>query len=235
VINRAITFLIGKGAASGAFSPSDIPGLKMWLKADALSLSNNDPVTSWTDLSGQNNHATQSSAGAKPTFKNDGAFPVVRFNGTTNLLNIFDCSALNEAEIFIVLRVANDPPADVAQSGLWTFGTDTNRTHFPYLDGNVYEQFGTTARKSVGNPTPDLSSAFRIYNAYSADSDYQVSLDKTPIFSTSSNTVGFTSTPLLGQSMPFTFFEGDMREIVFFDHKLAGAQRTNMENYLQTT
>lgn len=35
-----------------AFSPSDISGLSAWYKPESLQLNNNDPVSSWTDSSG---------------------------------------------------------------------------------------------------------------------------------------------------------------------------------------
>lgn len=65
------------------FSPSDIAGLKVWLKADALSLSNNDPVTTWTDSSGTGNSLTQGTAGAKPTYKTNifNGQPAISFDG----------------------------------------------------------------------------------------------------------------------------------------------------------
>lgn len=78
--------------------------LKLWLDASSLTLSDNDLVSEWTDLSGNNNHATQENDGNKPTFK-------------TNILNgrqviVFDDSALrtennfsfNDWSIFVVFK-----------------------------------------------------------------------------------------------------------------------------------
>jgi hypothetical protein len=44
------------------FSPSDITGLKVWLKADQIGGADNDPVGTWADQSGQANDFTQSGA-----------------------------------------------------------------------------------------------------------------------------------------------------------------------------
>ena len=41
-----------------AFSPLDLPGLKVWLRADAVTgLNDGDPVSTWSDTSGSGNHA----------------------------------------------------------------------------------------------------------------------------------------------------------------------------------
>ena len=73
----AVPFTVPGGG--GAFTPSDLTGLKLWLKADTgvyqdsagttPVASNNDPVGKWTDQSGQGNHFTQATAGSRPTYK----------------------------------------------------------------------------------------------------------------------------------------------------------------------
>lgn len=75
--------------SGSTFSPSDISGLKIWLKADSLVLSNNDPVTTWADSSGNSNDVTQGSAGAKPTYKTNihNGKPSLSFDGGDSLAN----------------------------------------------------------------------------------------------------------------------------------------------------
>lgn len=58
------------GGSRGGFTPSILPSLKLWLAADRIAgLSDGDPVTTWADLSGQGNNATQGTGAAKPLFK----------------------------------------------------------------------------------------------------------------------------------------------------------------------
>jgi len=80
-----------------AFSPDDVSGLSLWLKADALSLNDGDPVTTWTDSSTNSNDATQATAAKKPTFKTNivNSQPVVRFDGTDDELDITDSDELD--------------------------------------------------------------------------------------------------------------------------------------------
>lgn len=55
--------------ASRAFAPTDLSGLKLWLKADSLSLNDGDPVSTWADQSGNGHHATQGTGSRQPTLQ----------------------------------------------------------------------------------------------------------------------------------------------------------------------
>lgn len=83
--------LIRRALYSGrAFAPTDIAGLKLWLAADRISgLADGDPVGTWSDLSGQGNHATQATGSKKPTYKTgvQNGKPVVRGDGVDDLLD----------------------------------------------------------------------------------------------------------------------------------------------------
>jgi len=64
--------------------------LVLWLDASELTdIANNNNITTWTDLSGYNNHATQSASGSKPNLSNNtlNGLPVVTFNGSSEYLN----------------------------------------------------------------------------------------------------------------------------------------------------
>lgn len=96
------------GSAAGPpFTPTQITGLKLWLKADALVLSNNDPVASWTDSSGLNNHATQGTAGFRPIYKTNAintTLPVVRFDQTDDFLETPNFSLAQPCTVFVVTK-----------------------------------------------------------------------------------------------------------------------------------
>lgn len=71
------------------FSPLHISGLRLWLDASRITgLADGDPVGQWNDLSGNGNHATQTTAAKKPLYKTGilNGKPVVRFDGTDDLL-----------------------------------------------------------------------------------------------------------------------------------------------------
>src|SRR5687768_11145672 len=93
--------------------PSDIAGLKLWLKADAITgLADGDPVTTWADSSGEGNDFTQGTAGNKPIYKTSILFglPVVRFDGTDDVLLGGDLSAdfPSAATLFVLFKPNSD-------------------------------------------------------------------------------------------------------------------------------
>ena len=95
----------------GVFSPLDIAGCILWLKADAITgLSDDDPVTTWPDSSGNGNDATQATAGKKPLYKVgiQNGLPVVRADGTDDFMSLTGMTA--PAGGFTLIAVL-DPPA----------------------------------------------------------------------------------------------------------------------------
>lgn len=84
----------GQGRA-GAFTPDQIAGLQLWLRADAGTFqdtglttpaaADGDPVGGWQDQSGSGNHATQATAANKLALKLaiQNGLPVLRGNGTS--------------------------------------------------------------------------------------------------------------------------------------------------------
>src|SRR5205085_10552927 len=62
------------------FDPSTIPNMAVWLKADALSLSDGDPIGTWTDSSGNSHNGTQATTANKMIFKTNiqNGLPVAR-------------------------------------------------------------------------------------------------------------------------------------------------------------
>lgn len=82
-----------------AFSPLDIAGLQLWLRADAgayqdaamttPAVLDADPVGGWADQSGNGNHVTQATAGSRPILKLaiQNGLPVVRFDGADDYMS----------------------------------------------------------------------------------------------------------------------------------------------------
>jgi hypothetical protein len=73
-----------------SFVPSDVAGLLIWYKADALTgLVDGDPVASWPDSSGNSRTASQATGANQPTYKTNivNSLPVVRFDATNDNLN----------------------------------------------------------------------------------------------------------------------------------------------------
>ena len=209
-----------------------VSGLRQWIKARGLSLSDGDPVSSATDASGNGFHGTASGS-QRPIFRTNilNGQPAFEFDGDGQWFNTGDHSSLTECEVFAVVKIDNDPPGTNefgAQTGLWNYSTG-DVTHYPYVTGDIYEGFGSNARYFVGNPTPSLSSQFRIINIWSATNDWAYNLDGINLFSTGTNTVGLDSSCNLGYSTGGNYFlDGKITEFVLFDHKLSASDRASV-------
>lgn len=188
-------------------------------------------ILSWNDQSGNGRHFSRATG---PTRKNAivNGHPVLRFDGTTTNQSFVGSTLAgfgSAAEIFIVFIQNVDTP-DAAQSGFCFFGSHASEEHHPYNDGNIYLGWFATDRKTVGNPTPLLTS-WRLVNVYSASADWNYLLDGTSIFSTSTNTVGFSAAPTIGASNASTSyrFDGDIAEVICVNAKLATQERTDLK------
>ncbi|MFD2053782.1 hypothetical protein ACFSQT_12005 [Mesorhizobium calcicola] len=250
-------------AAAPIWSPLSLgAALLGWYKADEITGSNNDPLSAWADGSGHSNDMTQATSGARPTLitANLNGKNVVRFNAPSasqyfDVPNIF--SGKSAGSMYLVIKKNADPAgagganAD-EYSGIHRFGSSTGTAtagHMTYTDSNIYSEFGTTVRKSAGNPTPSLA-LWRIISIHSAASDYGIFIDggvyvagsPTPFFSTATNTVGFDSSPKFGRSVKdptgtpvFKYMEGWAGEVLLIDGKLSTANQQNVEGYLAAT
>jgi len=154
-------------------------------------------IPSWTDASGNNNHLTAAGT-AQPTLRTNAlnAYPVVEFDGSTDVLTIPNVlTALTAGTLFAVVKLNADPGSG---NGLIDIGTDGSlQDHYPYVDGTIYSDFGSTVRKTVGNPTPSMAS-WHLLSMRSASGAWDCRFNGTSLFTTASNTVGFNAAPKLG-------------------------------------
>lgn len=114
-----ISGFTGQRPSSGpAFSPSDISGLLLWLKADAIvGLSDGDPVSTWED-SGPIGNDFSEALTIRPTYKTNilNGLPAVRFDGVNDRLlksgggSIFGASA-HPYSFFAVVILQGSPSA----------------------------------------------------------------------------------------------------------------------------
>jgi hypothetical protein len=225
-----------------AFAPTDVSDLHIWLEpSDFLdqALADGDHIAVWNDSSGNGNNAAESLGSARPVVKLNivNGWPVMRCEGGVyHVLELPSLAALTEGEAFIVLKSFNDPAASFAKTGIWKFGTGSGAYYAYSGDGKIYDDFGSTVRKdTIDTGGVDLSAAFHIYSVYSAAGDWQNYLDGVSLFSTVTNTVGFSSSPNLGCDIGAgTNFDGDIAEFLLYSRKLTGTERTNVIAYLTT-
>lgn len=218
------------------WTPLALPGLALWLAADGTGTLRDDPgggaytgplhlapspegtwfLAQWDDISGQGRHATQATAVQQPEFVPSelAGYPAIRFDGVLSALGLPALSSLTEGEIFIVLRLRNDPPADAARSGLWTLGTAAAAgVRYPDTDGVIRDGFGATDLKTTVDPAASLAQA-HVYNAVTKPGEWTSRLNGVQLFTTAANAVGFPTAPILGESLDGVHLDGDVHEVL---------------------
>lgn len=232
--------------------PSDLSGLQLWLKSDTglwqdtagttAATANGDPIGRWDDQSGNGRNATQSTSGARPTLSTAtqyGGINSVEFTAATgqwfDLPNFL--SGFTAGEVFAVTKLRNNQPTVPQRTAYWRLGNEAaggnTNSHIRWTDGLTYERFGTTVRKEAITVSERLGTWFW-YNVWSASNDYAVNVNGTNYYTTATNTVGFTTTPMLGRlaSDATYFFDGYWEELFLFDRKLSSGERQDMLDYL---
>ena len=224
----------------------------LWLKADDLSLSNGDDVSTWNDVSGNNNDANQTIATEKPSFISSSSFnnyPSIDFNGVEDWLRVEDADILDgtsEITYFTIFR----------PKGLYgsndVHGIVGKRTNYSTSSQYAYDFFFYDNKL-----TTDIVTQNNRYNAnstsFSNDENYILSFDfdgdntsgaRSSMYKNGGliKTGGETSTSIINSSEPLTigtmnvgynkYAKGEMSELIHFNYKLNAAESIIVNNYL---
>jgi hypothetical protein len=145
-----------------------------------------------------------------------------------------DLSAWAQGEAFLVLKLTSDPPVSGAAVGLWRMNGagGTGGTCYPYVDGNIYDDFGVAqgARRTAGNPAPSLA-APHLYNVRSAPSDWVCTVNGAALYSTAVCTPTFPATAIFGRNSG-TALSGRLAYAAFCSSVQSAPQRAWMLAYL---
>lgn len=205
------------------FSPSDVAGLKLWLKADALSLNDNDAVSSWTDSSGNANHATGSGS-TRPIYKTNiiNGLPVVRFDDSDDNLDTPSISWTNQTIFLVLIGGGGGYPV--------TFSSGSENAVIYGFVANTLEIYNNP-RIQIGN----FSSA--AYATIIRNSAGTTTVRRNGAQTGTSGTVSIPGAGAvrLGKSfVPSDPWGGDMAELLIYDAVISGTDLTNIESYLAT-
>lgn len=220
------------------WTPAAVPGYELDLDATKGITLDAGRVSAWIDQSGKGHNCAQATAGQRPTVDLLGGFGVeaVHFDASNQILPLTTpIAGLAAAHVFAVVRSAEDPALST-QNQLWEFGSTTNPTLFTYTDSNIYDGFGTTSRKTVGNPAASLA-AVRCYEVYSASGEWTANLDGTQVFTTSTNTVGWAAAQALG-SKSGTINQGYIgwiARLIVYSQRVTGADLVKLKALISQT
>lgn len=217
-------------APAGSFSPTNIPGLTVWLKADALALNDNDPVTTWTDSSGNGNDVAQSTSGNKPLFKTAilNGKAVVRFDGSDDYLTRAALS-VSAATMFIVVTPTGNQSWSAAS-------TENNSDYWRTAFGGGEGYFGIfrTTRIDLYPNTAVPNSGTHLFTITSSGSGYEVRIDGT---GQGAQAAGFSAGSFftIGASDGgVRSINGDVAEVLVYDSVLPAGDITSVEGDLRS-
>ncbi|HET6244009.1 MAG: PKD domain-containing protein [Bacteroidetes bacterium] len=213
---------------SALFSqPNTIFGLSLWLRSDSGITLNGSEVSSWNDMSGNNNHAIQNDPASQPKW-------------VTNIDMLADNSALRfDGNDFLTINSSS-----VVGSIFVVFNWNGALSNYPINIGILTQQVFTSNTVALGVK----GSSTNLYDVQ-ADisfniSDYKINnvqtINSSPIENykiasavTSSNPVTFADF-IVGRLCQFpSYLTGDIAEIILYDHPLNQVEHDEVFNYLK--
>jgi len=216
---------------TGPGGVGSLSNLETWLDATNIVAADNDPISTWTDQSGNANNANQGTSTFQPIFKTNqvNGLPSVRFDGLNDRLDFLSNVSATEISFFAVYKSNS-----TSIRALITL----DRHLFYGVKGSpraVYGTFGSALTlRSKTNPDYTVISNHTNSNTTSGTllmtgDDYDVTFSRGSMFNFPTSTIG--SRAVSGRPRE-TFFDGDISEIVIFNQELNSASRKIVGNYL---
>ncbi len=219
---------------SGQINPRKITRkLHGWWSADSVIKDGSDNVSQLFDLSGNGRHATQSTGANQPNFIADGGanfnnLPVIRFNGTTNFLEVADFDYVDYTKINVWIILSNDGTggiisplghSDTNMQRSWSFARTIGKKIFYRLSGD-----GITLDKNIaGAAVLTDNQAYLVSMQYSIDTlsvfldgldNFGSFITNNTISSAHDSTAKLTIGTLLASGLPINLWAGDIAEII---------------------
>jgi hypothetical protein len=188
-------------------------------------------VQTWYDQSGNARDATQETTTFQPQIVSSGS--VILENGKSSISFLSGLSGLDfstfsatSVTMYMIVKAKNDPPS-IPASGFVKFGTDRQANHYPYIDGNIYDDSFSNVRKTVGNPTTTLAQ-LNLYNVLSKSNEWTARLNTTTILTTASNTVAINPSPKIGSKVSGIGMNNFISELIIYPSDQS-SNRTGIE------
>jgi hypothetical protein len=231
-----------------SFSPADVPGLSLWLKADAGVTLSGSNVTAWADQSENGNNASVENSGEKPTFVSSflNGKPAIQFDGQTQLLNIDGSESLDfiNTSIFIVLkRTGNGSGNEVTfmknGSALEDSGAYWQTAKLNGANSNFAVANGGSYDRNSGISIGDGVARIMDFTFDGTDFNIYVNGSQTATYNEPTGNIETTTGPLQigGYNKSFNnpggeLFNGQIAEIIMYNSAVTETERQQVEAYL---
>lgn len=234
---------LGTSTPSGAFL-SSISGLTLWVKADSLVLSDNDPVPTWADQSGGAHNFTQVTGGNQPTYKTNiiNGLPAVLFDGSTSFMTGPAASSVMSTTAhttFLVFQAVAGGASTLTPTSAFsgnaliytpsfasysiTLGHDANN-NLTKIWTNGYDGAHNGISQVINYNTP-----YRIVY-YHDGTNINSDLNSSPFTSAALGTVTNASNLQMGDGVGF--FNGYIAEYIVFNRQLTDSEIAQVDAYL---
>ena len=245
-------------SSGGAFAPSDIAGLKLWLDADAANVNtgsptNLDSVSTWVDKSTAANNATQSTATNQPRWNISGGSngtSFIDFDGSSDYLSSVDfspdvLSAGNQTFTFLsVFKLNSLTGANQMIVGLSSTGDNYNRFEFRESTTGELRFIIRESLADGGDYTrPEVSASADTgwhYILWTFDNDiFNCWLDGVKVINNASQGLdeilpqSFTLGALAASSVLFNA-DCSISECISYNNVVTAGQISNLDSYINT-
>lgn len=230
------------------FTYSQSPGgvssgssVEMWFDANQLGLSDGQDVSSWTDFSGNSNHASQSNSSKRPTFNTNqvNGKPSVNFESTNRDYLVTGAEAgldVNTQTTFIISEGSAASHTGFLLGNNYTTSVQYNGV---YRQGNNLRSFTRNSSKSVKSVTVSNLAAYNILESNWDGASLSIYRNESVLGSVlgADGLPSGHSATFLGAdpSNPGRYnFNGRIAEIIYYSSNLNSAERTIVLNYLSS-
>ncbi|MFN8285123.1 MAG: PKD domain-containing protein [Chitinophagales bacterium] len=223
------------------FNPGSLSNLALWLAADSLVGINGSTVSQWSDLSGNNFHATQGVAASQPTWLNSVKLinhkPTIKFDGTNDSLAGPFISGSDNSSLSVFMIVKSNAVSNAqgifvklnSSAGGYWLNESGGTTQ--YLQGrNNGSIYNTTGVINAGYPYKIIE-AVKDLNA--RDILYLNETQVRNVTTSTAETGPFPAGTNYSIGSKFNFpFNGEIAEMIIYKSALDSVNRRKVENYL---
>jgi hypothetical protein len=221
---RDPAFLEANGVSG--ITPASYANLILWLKADSFSLADGTAIggtgNEWQDQSSSNNDAVQATGSKQPLFKTNiiGSKPVIRFDGSNDELTINDLNLTADFTIILIGSVTAD--SIILGKAAANYQVRIYRSSANTL--SAYDSNEDKVSSTLGNPQTSVRCMTWRRNVKTLTFRENTTARGTQTWSLL-NTLPLVT---IGQTGGFSFYAGDVAELVVYNALLADADVDNL-------
>jgi hypothetical protein len=232
----AFAGILGSSSRWLTYDPMSVTGLRLWLKAEAISQSNGTSVTSWTDSSGTGNTVA---AGAAPTYFSStntiNGRPVVRFAAASNQYlsraSPTGLSVSDSGSMFLVSRMNSGATFTILHIGGVCNGGRQYSWVPPMIEMNKH-CVGQVANPAVNWP---VSSVHQLTVLQQLVSNITMRVDSVQVSSGVPAFTAYSGGALIvgtANNPAPPYADMDLAELLFYDNRISDADALSVECYL---